>query len=414
MFIPESTFDAACRLKSQLLSEEERQSCHGFIQKTPQQSEYLEGVSQLFRRQLAEKMGPAIEDAPLELIEQRIFGLMKAFLKEKLGIQKPIEPNYHLAEQALWDPHSHSPSLFAPLFPEVCYHMPNFEAAYVELKPKTLKLEERRLPHLHAVMEARDCPHYTELGSGYDKWHMEHAGKRFLPLFAYKRSIESQIRPDVQGYDFCGPENEQEYETAKHLFQNALPEQNVRVHMGETTLPQSGRRNVSHLLQEAKQFYRCHKPLRIGHGTHIALDDMQTVVKMGAYIEACLSSNKKTAIIGKRSEYPLAIMLLLGVKVVIGTDGGHLYNTTLAKEYAYAERSLQKFHSRLGQADEPIALLNGDTLKVRHIAALMPPQDPETAVTYRTLVLDEAARRRISAEQLVQNARDLLKACYDL
>ncbi|MBS0634762.1 MAG: hypothetical protein JSR37_04795 [Verrucomicrobia bacterium] len=418
--IHESTFDAAWRVKSQRLSPEEHDACHGFVKNIPQKSEYLEALSAIFHRQLAEKIGSAIQDAPAGFIERRVVALMKSFLKEKLGVQKPIEPNYQLADRALWDPHSHSPSLFAPLFPEVCHHMPNFEAAYAALKPKAQDLLDRRISHLQTIMQARECPQFTELGSGYDKWHLEHAGKKFLPLFAYKRSSESQLRDDVRGYDFCGPENERDYESVQHLFQNSLPDQIVRVHMGETTLPESGRKNVSRMLQEAKDFYRSKKPLRIGHATHISLDDMLTVSKMGAYIEACLSSNKKTAIIAKRSEYPLAIMLLLDVKVVIGTDGGHLYNTTLAKEYGYAARCLQKFHSRLGKLDEPVELLNGDQLKLRHINTLIKPdapsEDPETVLSYRSLArfIDQAHFVRISCDRLVQNARDLLQACYDL
>jgi hypothetical protein len=113
-------------------------------------------------------------------------------------------------------------------------------------------------------------------------------------------------------------------------------------------------------------------------------------------------------------------MLLLGVKVVIGTDGGHLYNTTLAKEYGYAERCLQKFRNLLLTSDEPVTLLNGDQLRVRHIESLvtsdMSTQHPDHLLTYRALAssIDHAILKRLSCEQLVQNARELLKACYNL
>src|SRR5207245_1864669 len=117
---------------------------------------------------------------------------------EKMGVQKPIESKHDLAERASWDPHSHSPSLLAPLFPEVCHHMPNFEAAYAAIGRKKQDLQDR-LPHLRSLMEAQECPQFTELGSGYDNWHIEHAGKRFLPLLAYKRPSEYKIRPDVRG-----------------------------------------------------------------------------------------------------------------------------------------------------------------------------------------------------------------------
>ena len=191
-----------------------------------------------------------------------------------------------------------------------------------------------------------------------------------------------------------------------------------RIHMGETLLPEKGKDHITKLLDEADTYYRSSKPLRIGHGTHISFDDMQRVVDKGYYVESCLSSNKKTGIIGKRSEYPLGLMLLLGVKVVIGTDGGPLYSTSLGAEYAYAVRSLDKFCRLLSDSEDFIALQNGDPLRFRHVSHLLREKTPimaaDAPLTYRQLneSLKDDIKKRISPDQLVKNAQDLFNECY--
>jgi hypothetical protein len=148
---------------------------------------------------------------------------------------------------------------------------------------------------------------------------------------------------------------------------------------------------------------------------------MIRVGEKGYYIEACLSSNKRLGIIDKRSDYPLGVMLLLGVHVVIGTDGGRLYSTTLPEEYAHAVHNLEKFHSKLKLSNEIICLPNGDNLCYKHILPFIEKSKFKAAekkrdqpLTYVQLgdALDPTIVERISVATLVGNANQLLHECY--
>jgi len=217
----------------------------------------------------------------------------------------------------------------------------------------------------------------------------------------------------VLGYDLCGLEEEDGYQSQREFFESMQGDKVVRVHVGETLIPARGKDNVHCLLDEVDAYYTSSKPLRIGHGTHIGIEDMVRVAEKGYYIEACLSSNKRLGVIDKRSDYPLGIMLLLGVNVVIGTDGGRLYSTTLAEEYAHAVRNLEKFHHKLKTSDAPVLLPNGDALCYKHVLPCAQEQREEI-LTYKQLgaLVEPAVLERISAETLVLNANCLLKECY--
>ena len=166
-------------------------------------------------------------------------------------------------------------------------------------------------------------------------------------IFSHQRTAGGVVRDDVTGYDLCGAEDEDHYHSLRTFFESIKGPKVIRVHMGETMIPSQGKEHVRLLLDEAELYYTSPIPLRIGHGTHIGIEEMIRVVEKGYYIESCMSSNKRTGVLDKRSDYPLGVMLLLGVNVVIGTDGGRLYSTTLPEEYTHATRNLEKFHSKL-------------------------------------------------------------------
>lgn len=417
----ENFFDYLCRIKCVELNQEETTACHRYIQDpTEPLIPYLETLQHLFKEQLKNRMGSAAQEVSRDFLDTKVSHLVKMFLKDKLGLQKPVKPEHDLAKRAKWDPHFHGSSLFTDHFPKATLYLPNYEEAYAYLKYEHRKLKDRSLL-IKIAMEEKSFATITEAGSSYDKWHFSHANKRIIPILAHKRDNGAVLRHDVLGYDICGLEHEDRYQPLRAFFESIQGDKVVRVHMGETIIPSRGRENVHLLLNEAEQYYTSSKPLRIGHGTHISIEDMLRVAKKGYYIEACLSSNKRTGILDRRSDYPLGIMLLLGVNVVIGTDGGRLYSTTLPEEYAYALRNLQKFHDKLKSSDAPVILPNGDRLCYKHILPLireerkeMALQHSEEALTYKELgsYIDPFFLKRVSSETLVSHANALLQKCY--
>ncbi len=417
----EEFFDYACRIKLLELNKEESEASVRFI-KDPAEplTPYLETLHGLLKEQLTLRMGHAAKEVSRDFLDQKVHRLMKIFLKDKLGLQKPVTPEYDLANRAKWDPHFHGSSLFADHFPKARLYLPNYEEAYAYIKFEHRRLEDRSI-FIKKAMEEESFAKVTEVCSSYDKWHIVHAGKRMIPILGHKKVSGAVDRHDVWGYDVCGLEEEDRYPSQKAFFESVQGSKVVRMHMGETIVPAKGREHVRLLLDEAERYYTSSKPLRIGHGTHISIEDMIRVAKKGYYIEACLSSNKRTGILDKRSDYPLGVMLVLGVNVVIGTDGGRLYSTTLPEEYAHAVRNLQKFHAKLKNSDAWVLLPNGDCLCYKHILPLLREENKkrgaerlEEGVTYKQLgaVLDPSVLERISSETLIQNANVLLEACY--
>lgn len=414
-------FDYACTVKAMELDMVEMEACQRYVndQNEPL-TPYLETLRDVFSKQLKLRMGGV--NVSQEFLDKKVHRQMKIFLKDKLGMQKRVVPAYDLAGRAKWDPHFHGSSLFSDLFPKARLYLPNYIESYAHLKEENNKLGQGRDIFIKRAMEDKSFAEITESCSGYDKWHYAHAGKRIIPILAHKREDGAVLRHDVLGYDMCGLEEEDRYQPQRGFLESMEGSKVVRMHMGETIVPSEGRDHVHMLLEEAEQYYTSDKPLRIGHGTHISIEDMLRVAEKGYYIEACLTSNKRTGILDKRSDYPLGVMLLLGVKVVIGTDGGRLYSTTLPEEYAYAVKSLKKFHRKVKESDESVVLPNGDSLCFKHILSLMREEKKgmgmalgEECVTYRELdaYLDPSVIERISGETLVENAAVLLKECYN-
>lgn len=394
--------DRVIKIKEVPLSKNEEGCARAFVAKGNIRSPYLNALHFIFAKQLKIKMGKAAVSR--SFLDQKVDELIRNFLKDKLNMHQPITPEWELAKKAKWDPHHHASSIYAALFPGAYHLLPNFDLAYVYLSNERKKNPKDYALFVLEAMAEESFAEVTETGCNSDKWHLEHKGKKFVPLFCHKREQGSVLRADVSGYDFCGPEKEDRYESVQSFFQSIPESKVVRVHMGETIIPQRGRANITLLLDEAEKYFRSDKPLRIGHGTHISLDDMLRVAKKGYYIEACLTSNKRNGVIEKRSDYPLGIMMLLDVKVVIGTDGGPLYSTHLALEYAYAKRNLEKFCQKLHTSDELIALPNGDHLCMRHIGL-----EGDKFLTFKELgkLMKPSDYEKLSPEILVKNAQEL-------
>jgi hypothetical protein len=411
--VDEPFFDYVCRIKNKELSAEETLHCRYYL-KDPNAplTPYLQTVQNIFREQIIVRLGKAAQNAPTAFVDKKVSNLMRIFLKDKLGLHTPIQARHDLAERAKWDPHYHGSSLFADYFPKARLYLPNFHEGYMYIKHEKEKLDDR-MPYIEQAMEELSFSAITEAATGNASWHFTHVDKQIVPILAHARTKGPILHHEALGYDVCGTEEEDGYQSQKAFFQSLQADKVVRVHVGETLIPASGKENVHRFLDEAQQHYASSKPLRIGHGTHIGIEDMLRIAEKGYYIEACLSSNKRLGILDKRSDYPLGMMLLLGVNVVIGTDGGRLYSTTLPEEYAYAVRNLEKFQHKLKTSDAPILLPNGDALCYKHVLPYAQEQREQT-LTYKQLgvLLEPAVLERISAEALVLNANRLLKECY--
>ena len=213
-------------------------------------------------------------------------------------------------------------------------------------------------------------------------------------------------------YDVCGVE-QQSYQSLQTLLHPKVPYKTIRIHMGETVNPEDGKQNIDNLLRESED---SSLRLRIGHGTHASIEAMNEIAKRGYYVEACLSSNKKTAVLDRRSDYPLSLMLLLGIKVVIGTDGGPLYGTSLALEYTHALKSIDKFRQKMDSSADIVQIPNGQILQFKHIRHLVKPsctEADENPVRFQDLAihLRTDVLARLSETSLVDNAHQLLNEC---
>ena len=81
---------------------------------------------------------------------------------------------------------------------------------------------------------------------------------------------------------------------------------------------------------------------RIGHGVRAATDEalVDELVERGTPLEMCPTSNRQTYAVPSMDDYPLADYLDRGVCVTLNTDDKAIERTTLAQEFAYAEREL--------------------------------------------------------------------------
>lgn len=349
--------------------------------------------------------------------------------KERISIREVIE-------NAPFDPHFHFNSVLTD--DKLRMLLPNFNLIYRRTycnlsKSEKSNLARKRFEEQYLTNET--TPMFTEAQyshSGFGKV----GGKQYVTLGTASKGNPSfmLLKKGHKGCDVCGSEGLYISGSLDTYFKNLLNQDCfARVHMGETFNPSIGRRNVDVLLEDFERFCRDNrvsmKPLRIGHGTHASFDAMNIIAKKGFFIEACLSSNKETGVIPLRSDYPLGPMLLLGINVVIATDGGDTYSTDFHKEYVHAIHNVNKFCQRIKLAAmERVTLLNGDILKGKHIiaAAKQRPEmlkkgvdiSDEMVITYKWLYenLEENFWKGIfkngACEKLFANSQKMLQTFY--
>lgn len=372
---------------------------------------YAQLVGKLdFSRRTDDKKSPQPQYA--NLIDQRARSLTRHFIKRKLGIIKsPGMAFDDINDSLLFDPHFHLNSIYVQNNPEFLHLLPDYAGIYNLLTgvPKDSSIEQS--------MRKDNVVYDVQYFNNPLQTHQEEGSEEMLyATTGYHRGgnliSDALVHGHCHSVDYCG----HEYRTSEDDLRKYLDlvcKQNahvIRFHMGETLLPEDGKEAVALLMKlinekaEALQG----RILRIGHGTHMSMDNMLECARKNIYVECCLSSNKETAVIGKRHEYPLGLMLLLGVPVVIGTDGGAMYHTTLQKEYAYAKKVLAKFINKIKQkSTEYVSLANGDVLTYQHIQAL----DTEAAInknlndpiSYADLAKLQVPLKRLNTNQLIIN-----------
>lgn len=140
-------------------------------------------------------------------------------------------------------------------------------------------------------------------------------------------------RPGVVGIDLAGgphPEHRARMADYRSAFARAATLGLGRtVHAGEGR-PPSEIRDAIELLGAQ----------RIGHGTTLLGDPAVTALvrERGVVIEACITSNVHTGVIGAAEQHPLVRMLEQGVRVSVCTDNTLLSDVNAQHEYALARR----------------------------------------------------------------------------
>jgi hypothetical protein len=260
---------------------------------------------------------------------------------------------------------------------QVRYLLPNFDLAFPRMNPDRQGWDKDECKkHIESELQKPETPRVIEAQSFNTSIIQGRYGDRLIPLAGSDRTCPSIWIEEgsSEGIDVCGVEQREYISLGTSLQTLAKSNRVVRVHMGETIIPEDGRDHIDMLLKECEEYYTASmpcKPFRIGHATHASIEAMNIMAKKGYFVEACLSSNKKTAVLDKRSDYPLSLMLLLGVKMVIGTDGGKLYGTSLPLEYSHAVKSIRKFLEKMQSSDEIVTIPSGQPLQYRHIAHLV-------------------------------------------
>lgn len=369
---------------------------------------YLRALFDVINRQFSEyRRRSTGQNLSSEVVQRKVYRLMKNFLKEKMGLSSQHERS-DLALRAEFDPHYHKTAMLAHKYPESRACLPNYGSCYAFFRSKDKRgIEERGLSDQGAAL-------ITEAQSFEDgDRKYRSSGKTMISLTGLQRSWTIQEHQKrKKGYDICGYEGH--YQSVANIVKDVRAGQFIRIHMGETVDPDVGRANITALIDELDQLVsRGHSmPLiRIGHGTHMGIHDMMRMAQRGCYVEACLSSNKKTGVIEKRSDYPLPIMLFLGVKVVIGTDGGPLYSTTLAKEYGHAEKLIEKFLQKIREGSTaPITIADGHTPL---LTTDLFPSMPRRPMTYLDLQqYYQTILHTVSVDKLVRNVQELYNICH--
>ncbi len=139
------------------------------------------------------------------------------------------------------------------------------------------------------------------------------------------QEVVSLAHKGLVGFDFAG--NEADYPTK--LLTKAIEETQslglpMTFHAGECGCVA----NVAHAVQLGIS--------RIGHGTALLKDRevIEDVIKAGATVEMCLTSNLQTGAASSLADFPYQVLYDLGANITINTDNRTVSDTTLTKEYS--------------------------------------------------------------------------------
>ena len=412
------------RIKEEPLGSTNFLACRQFLDGTlTDYPPYLQDLIDVFRSQMSIRNGTSGQ-MTLPLIDQRAYPLIRHFLKQKCHCINPlsfdlVRQGETLADKAQFDPHFHMNSFYVVKNPQSRDILPNFDLAYPIINPLAHSSDPSWSPAscLATVTEQLSAPHAPRV-TEVQSFQPDMIRSLFSGLKNRLRVISGHLRNSsyppstLDAYDVCGVDQQSYGSLRTFLDAMGTARKTTRIHMGETPNPEDGRQHVDNLLKESAR-YPSVPPLRIGHGTHASIEAMNEIAKRGYYVEACLSSNKKTGVLSKRSDYPLSLMLLLGVKVVIGTDGAPLYSTSLALEYTHALKSIRKFQQKMKYSSDIVQTPSGQELQFKDIHHLVKPscKEPDAnPVRYRDLAthLKDDVLARLSENTLIRNAQELL------
>lgn len=399
----------ACRKKSIPASQID------FVKKCIEEKQYLTLTTstyyqELFETFLIQLLKKSRRTDPDDTLSNKAHSLTRHFIKRKLDLLSSVHQP-HIGMNP-FDPHHHFNSIYVKQDDAAHLRLllPDFNEIYEQLRtyPKPAKIHDEILSQgiIHDVQSFGYPPSKTTNSSNCKVLHNTRGYLRGGNIHSLRHSAKS--------VDYCGVEDDFNQHDVKKYLDMALEinAQIIRFHMGETVFPEQGKKNVAELLQYLKTRERelIGKTIRIGHGTHMGIDNMLACARNGYFIECCLSSNKETGIIEKRHHYPLAIMLLLDIKVVIGTDGGDIYYTDLNSEYGHAEKNLRHFHHKITlRSTEEVCLLNGDKLLLKHIKHLMTIAEDEDdmPVTYAHLASIKDIEEILNTRRLLNHMQEL-------
>jgi hypothetical protein len=347
---------------------------------------------------------------PDDTISNKAHSLTRHFIKRKLTLLSSVhQPHIGMTP---FDPHHHFNSIYVKQIDasDLLLLLPDFNAIYVELRAasKPKKYQDALLNQgiIYDVQSFGNPPSKT---TNIHECTILHNTRGYL-----RGGDIHALRVSARSVDYCGEEFDFDQGDVSKYLKLALRgnAQIIRFHMGETVFPEQGKENVDRLLQylNTREDELRGKTIRIGHGTHMGIENMVTCARNGYFIECCLSSNKETGIIEKRHQYPLAIMLLLNIKVVIGTDGGDIYYTDLNSEYGHAEKNLRHFQHKVSEGStEEVRLMNGDKLLLKHVKHLITITECEDdmPVTYAHLRSIKDIKGLLSTRRLLSHMQEL-------
>jgi hypothetical protein len=431
-------------IKSQALSLAEAAEVDHYLKNKTTAKAPNSYVAQIYAMNLSQliiKAGFKISDYPagfqpaekerLELLAER---LTRHNLKRKLNrIQQPEALKFKAGSELL-DPHHHLNSVYIKDNPHLLNLLPDFGAIYVALRPGMgAILKNTRTQEL--VNQKDILTDAQFLGRNPDEIADKTGKIKLNETVGYVRGNTSEalktgmITRHAKAHndvcrccDMCGPETRDSFPDLVKYIDHTIRHKAeiIRVHIGETHIPSHGKQNVEDLfrLLDSRRADLQGKTIRLGHGTHMGIDSMKKCWKEGYYVEACLSSNKETGIITKRKEYPLGLMLLLDVKVMLGTDGGDVYYTDLKKEYAHAKKVLDHFLKQIDKgSSELIKVPNGDTLKfgqVKHLFhGVTTAFNDNQELTYKDLqLIKNVCLEKVNVGKLVDNMNEFKEKMF--